>query len=119
MHEMLDKLGVPAALAAGIMPQMQDAMDGVSMPGWIAAFAAALLVLTIILEKLGKLPGAGAERRAGGFDDDAARQLKKITDLLAQRIGDSAQERFLLMFERQNETVELLREIRDLLKGRS
>jgi len=94
----------------------QEGSQGLGVPEWIVAIFIAAVGITFILEKLGKLPGSPGNRRSGGFSEHHAAQLKKTTDLLATRIGESSQERFTVMFERQVRELELLTEIRDILK---
>ncbi len=117
----LNGIGLPTVVIATIISQSSgvgDVTDTVfsALPATIGALAAAILTLVITLEKLGRLPGGKGERRSSGFTVEQAEQLEQIANLLGTRVGDGARERFLLMADRQEESLKVLKDIRQLLR---
>lgn len=119
MHRVLDKLVFPVLAGGAVFLQTQEAANGISqlgVPEWIVAFVLSAVGIVWLLEKLGKLPGGPGERRTASFNDQDRAHLRKVTDLLATRIGDGSRERLLKMFDNQDEMIRILSRIEALLE---
>lgn len=108
-------LGLPIPiLVAVILPQVDKPPTDV--PGMSLGTTGSLILGTVFLvlwflNAIGKLPGNGANRRRQAFTSEDRAQVQKITDLLAERIGDDGLERYLVQAQQTREIHECMLEV--------
>ena len=80
---MLRFLNLPIPIIAAVLvPQIEPPQ--MSAPAWVAAIIGVAYVLLSYLNWIGRLPGATAERRAGGYGDDDRRQVSTLSAQVAE-----------------------------------
>ncbi len=116
-------LGLPVPiLLAVVLPQVDK--PPVDVPGMSAGTAGSLVLGTVFLllwflNAIGKLPGNGANRRTNAFTNADRAQVKKITDLLAERIGEDGLERYLIQAQQTREIHECMTEVAKQMESMS
>jgi hypothetical protein len=104
-------LPVPVLLAV-TLPQLDKPMPPET--GMAPGTAGSLILGTVFLllwflNAIDKLPGGkSADRREQSFTKTDRAQMQKLTDLLAERIGEDGLERYLLQAQQTRETHECM-----------
>lgn len=84
---MMRLLNLPIPVFAAILvPQIEPPQ--MSAPAWVAAIIGVAYVLLSYLNWIGRLPGATAERRAGGYGDDDRARLVKVHEIIVREDPD-------------------------------
>lgn len=95
-------LPIPMIVAV-VMPQIDKPEAGMT-PGTAGSLILGTVFLLLwFLNAIGKLPGNGSDRRTHAYTSADRAQMTKLTDLLAERIGEDGLERYLIQAQQTRE----------------